>query len=401
MNYLYLIKQLLKKEQYYKYRNSIKVDRKDKEIYYLFKALDDIHTHLDVDISFDEFALWVQSNLGNDYTTFLTLIKDQETNDDIIELVLQTLRTKHEAILLAEEALKYSETASDSTKLEEAISRFQQSVDGKPDDVPFVNLSLEEIYNEQIKLPGLRWRLNCLNRSLGSLRKGDFGVVFARPETGKTTFLTSEISYFAQQTDAPIIWFNNEEQGGKVLFRIYQAVLGATRESIGARLTQAKEAYIKATKDNIKVYDSAAIHRHDVEKICKEYKPSLIVFDQLSKIKGITNDREDLRLGGLFAWARELAKEYCPVIAINQADVSGEGKKYLTMDNVANAKTAIQAEADWILGIGASHDNGFEYVRHFNISKNKLIGDEDSDPKLRHGKFDVLIQPEIARYKDI
>ena len=70
------------------------------------------------------------------------------------------------------------------------------------------------------------------------------------------------------------------------------------------------------------------------------------------------------------------------------------------MENVANAKTAKQAEADWILGIGATHQEGMEYMRHIHASKNKLTGDEDTDPKQRHGKVDVLIIPEIARYKD-
>jgi hypothetical protein len=50
------------------------------------------------------------------------------------------------------------------------------------------------------------------------------------------------------------------------------------------------------------------------------------------------------------------------------------------MNNVANAKTSKQAEADWILGIGAVHDQGWESVRFMNISKNKLFGDSDSDP---------------------
>jgi hypothetical protein len=36
-----------------------------------------------------------------------------------------------------------------------------------------------------------------------------------------------------------------------------------------------------------------------------------------------------------------------------------------------------------------------------NISKNKLMGDAKTDPKLRHGKFEVLIDPERARYKDM
>ncbi len=71
------------------------------------------------------------------------------------------------------------------------------------------------------------------------------------------------------------------------------------------------------------------------------------------------------------------------------------------MDNVANAKTAKQAEADFIMGIGRTHDDAAEFVRYFNISKNKLMGDPDSDPNLRHGRFETLIEPHIARYRDV
>jgi len=96
-----------------------------------------------------------------------------------------------------------------------------------------------------------------------------------------------------------------------------------------------------------------------------------------------------------------LYKTRCPQCAANGKDRSGEGKKYLDMSNVANSKTAVQAEADFILGIGKSAEAGFEYIRHMNISKNKLAGDESSDPNKRHAKWDVLIQPNIARFRDI
>ena len=138
-----------------------------------------------------------------------------------------------------------------------------------------------------------------------------------------------------------------------------------------------------------------------VEKIVKRFNPSLIVFDQIDKIKGFVNDREDLRLGAIYIWARELAKMYCPVIGICQADGTAEGQKWLTMDHVANAKTSKQAEADWILGMGAIHAEGMQFIRYLHLSKNKLIGDEDTLTKLRHGRMEVLIQPEIARFKDI
>jgi replicative DNA helicase len=76
------------------------------------------------------------------------------------------------------------------------------------------------------------WRLKSLNTALGSLRMGDFGFVFARPETGKTTFLASEVTFMAEQTEGNILWFNNEEQGGKVKSRCYQATLGLTTKAI-------------------------------------------------------------------------------------------------------------------------------------------------------------------------
>lgn len=70
------------------------------------------------------------------------------------------------------------------------------------------------------------------------------------------------------------------------------------------------------------------------------------------------------------------------------------------MDNVANAKTAKQAEADWILGIGKTHNESEEYQRFLSICKNKLMGDEDTEPMLRHGHLTVKIKPDIARYED-
>ena len=71
------------------------------------------------------------------------------------------------------------------------------------------------------------------------------------------------------------------------------------------------------------------------------------------------------------------------------------------MDDVNESKTAKQGEADWILGIGKSHQEGMEGVRHLHLSKNKLLGDIGTKPELRHGKCDVIIKPELARYMDI
>jgi len=67
---------------------------------------------------------------------------------------------------------------------------------------------------------------------------------------------------------------------------------------------------------------------------------------------------------------------------------------------VDSSKTAKQGEADWILGIGKEQDNSSRY-RYLNITKNKLLGDSDTLPELRHGSAQVMMKAEIARYEDL
>jgi hypothetical protein len=338
---------------------------------------------------------------GEETSQFVDSILSLDVDEHTAQSVIHTYHEREIARLIALESLAVSEGRGSIEKLMELSDKLHTEEQQIEEESEFVSDDLEYLYNGQVATQGLRWRLHSLNEMLGSLRRGDFGFIFARPESGKTTFLASEVSHFATQTQQPILWFNNEEQGSKVALRCYQAALGCTSQELFGNIQGQKDKYYDLTGGRIKIYDAAAVNRFQVEKLCKKYSPGLILFDQIDKVKGFDGDREDLRLGSIYQWARELAKEYCPVIGVTQADGTAEGKKWLTMDNVSNAKTAKQAEADWILGIGKSHDEGLEYIRHLNISKNKLMGDNDSKPELRHGKRDVIIDPNIARYRDI
>jgi hypothetical protein len=162
-----------------------------------------------------------------------------------------------------------------------------------------------------------------------------------------------------------------------------------------------KDKFQNLTGGRIKIYDDAGMSRRSVEARCKELNPSLIILDQIDKIKGFDADRYDLQMKAIYQWARELSKRYGPVIAICQAGGTGEGKKWLSMIDVDSSHTSKQGEADYIVGIGKSHEEGMQEVRFLNISKNKLMGDEDTLPDLRHGKAEVLIKAQIARYESI
>jgi len=185
------------------------------------------------------------------------------------------------------------------------------------------------------------------------------------------------------------------------MIRIYQAYFGVTLDVLMANVGKFKKAFNEQVGERFQLYDSATISRREVEKVVQRVQPSIVIYDQIDKIKGFNADREDLRLGTIYQWARELAKGSHAAIGVCQADGTAEGVRYLTMEHVANAKTAKQAEADWILGIGKVHDDNLQKVRYLNISKNKLFGDPDSISELKHGHFECLIAADIARYEDV
>ena len=321
-----------------------------------------------------------------------------------MDSLLRKLKEKGMVTEIARAAINMAEGSSDPEKfistLDEYLAYKKGDKSTEVSNTEFVSEELGVLFQNTVYSGGLNWRLQCLRESLGPLRKGDFGFLFARPETGKTTFLASEISNFLTQVQSPILWFNNEEQGGKVFSRVYQAVFGVKTHELMAN----PDHYYSLWKDmglsgKLLLYDNAAIHRNDVSRLVEQHKPSCVVFDQIDKLKGFNDDRNDLELGQIYIWARELAKQYCPVIGVCQAGGTAGNKMWLTMEDVVNAKTAKQAEADWILGIGVKDDSGNS--RFLNISKNKLQGGPETLEETRHGKFQVIIRPEIARYEDI
>jgi len=395
--------------KYYKYVNINYIKINYNELYKLFNMIDLYYNKYinNNNINLNELDIFYNSNYllkDNERKDLELLLKDvyeqDITNMEAIIGLLEEHRRRSLAGQVALMALDVEAGKKSTAELLELFNNFEHQ-EVEADEITPVDMDLDNLYDTQIATPGLRWRINWLNKSLGSLRKGDFGFIFARPETGKTTFLASEITHMVSQTEGDILWFNNEEQGTKVGIRVYQATLGLTTQALFADKQTNKARYKAITNNRIKILDfEDSSSKNRIESVLKQYNPALIIFDQIDKVRGFKGDRNDLELKQIYQWAREISKTYAPVIAVSQASGEAEGKLFLTMDMVDGSKTAKQGEADWILGIGKEQDNTSR-SRYFNITKNKLIGDKDTSPDLRHGSTQVLIKPEIARYEDI
>lgn len=406
---LSIIRLFLTYNNWESYRDRLRLNDFPKELQPVYSLLDNYHsTNTEkANLSVADLANLIGAQSYKDKDYYLGVLKEVEkleVSADTTAKLLQRLIANKQ---LNEISLAAHDAKDGRLELEKVQALLQTFLDStvaskEEEKSPYISDDLSLILHDVYKKPGLRWRLNTMNRMLGSLRDGDFGFVFARPETGKTTFLASELTHMAEQADGNVIWLANEEEGKKVMLRLYQATFGIDLTTLMSDPEGWKKKFQDKYQGKLKVIsDLSVMTKNNVQRLCDKLKPSLLVIDQLSKIGGFANDRKDLELGASCEWGRTMAKSYCPVVAVHQADGTAEGVKWLTMNHVANAKTAMQAEADFILGIGKVNDPGWDNLRFLHLSKNKLMGDEDTDPNLRHGRCEVIINAHIARYQDL
>ena len=412
-----VLRSLLQREQHTKYRDFVPtgyIKTNHRELWLVYQSLDLLMRR---DIVTPEFSVAdleafhavqfpnLREKEKDAYNAIFRQLSDLPLADGVSKVLLDSLAQRAYASKVALQAFEFSEGRVSFDDFKVGVEALTGSSEVPMEELRPVTTSLAELYKQAVEAVGLRWRLGSLNLRLGSLRKGNFGFVFARPETGKTTLLASEATYMAIQAKAaglgPVLWFNNEQQGEEVMLRCYEAHFGLPLDTMLPRLADYEARFNNEVGTHLVLIDQAQVHHAFVTKACKRFTPSLVLFDQIDKVAGFEADRTDLHLGAIYIWARELAKEFCPVIGVCQADGSGEGLKWLTMANVANAKTSKQAEADWILGIGRINEPGFDYIRYLHLSKNKLRGDPDTNRHMRHDRWEVLLEPEKARYTDI
>ena len=416
---LYLCAQ--SKENLAKYRRYIKPHVVAKETNTILDGMDKYYKTFPgvIDFSWESFSAF--------------LIADQSkrlTDDAIVKLRMMLTKAKtfvphhaHEEVvktlieldylaLIMDECEKVKEGSSDLEHVHIIATNALRDVERYIEkDELFVSADLSVIA-DRISSSGYEWRLDVLNRSLGPLRTGNFIIVAARVEVGKTTFLASEVSYLAQQLpkDRPVVWVNNEEESSVVFFRIVQAAIGKESKTIIADSKTAMEEYtalMGGNKDKIRVTKDLNNVR-DLETLFREVNPGLIIFDQLDKVDGFNKgeEREDLKLGKIYKWARELARNYGPVIAASQLSASVVDLKdppFIGMDALRGSKTDKPGEADVVITIGKYKDPKSpeeEMIRTINVPKNKLPGgggkQVESD---RHGQFLVTIDPIRARFE--
>ncbi|KVF22782.1 AAA family ATPase [Burkholderia cepacia] len=273
--------------------------------------------------------------------------------------------------------------------LRDEIERFEQNTNRKV-RVPWISEDIDSILLDDKDDRGLHWRLDCLNTVMRPLRGGDFVVYAGRPDKGKTTSISSEVTYMAGQFDAYygpnsgryILWMNNEGPGRRIVQRTYQSALNATMAEL-IRMSNngaLKDKYAEAVGgvDRIRIMDIHDFWNYEVEDIMRRCPPGLVVMDMVDNIKfggQVLNggQRTDQLLEAQYQWARLMAVKYdTPIIATSQISADGDGLQFPTLPMLKDSKTGKQGAADAIITLGAVNDPFYASSRWIGMTKNKL-----------------------------
>lgn len=241
-----------------------------------------------------------------------------------------------------------------------------------------------------------KFNIPTLSHHVYGIGPTEFGIVFARPETGKTAFVVSLAAApggWCHQ-GAKVLYLGNEEAVKRTKLRAIQAFSGMTKAKMMERPDQAASLYT-VIRDRLIMKDIQEKDLNWVDAYVRHCKPDIVIIDQLDKVNvGGNYNATHERLRELYRQARELAKRNnVALIGMSQASADAEGRTRLEYSMMEGSKTGKAAEADLIIGIGkhtATDDSEANDVRFLNVSKNKLSG--------FHGLIACTIQPEISRY---
>ena len=399
-----IIKLLLNKSFYTKYKGQISRSVFQGNFGSLFDTIQKAHEKYNKDINIDELyslhtAVFNPALTRAAKEQFSEMLQDiretQEPSTEIADDIVKILGERDVAQRIAVEATEiFNGKPADFNIITRLIDEHKKGLPTERLDA--VTNDIGQLIEELNVTSKWKFNLMRLKENIGGVGPGNLAIIFARPEVGKTAFWVSLVAApkgFAEQ-GAKIHAFINEEPAVRTQMRAISCFTGLNREQITKDIAGAHLEWGKI-KDNIKMIDTVDWTIQDIDSHCEKHKPDIIIIDQLDKVNiGGSFARTDEKLRAIYTSAREIAKRRdCVVVAISQASADAHNRDHISFDMMENSKTGKAAEADLIIGIGNRNSNDpTNNMRILNVSKNKITG--------WHGDPAVTIDKYISRYDD-
>jgi len=401
-----IIKALMRHDFFNEVKHQLTPGLFGQDFHQIFKILAKAHDKFGHDLSAAELeTLWLAQNPVatnaeiTDTAELIRMIDQAEPiNHDVADDAIQQLYRRDLGTRLANLSVDFSEGSPTAlNKIRKLIEQNEEDLTnydfGEPvtDDL---SLILEDVSDKN----RFKFNIETLSRRVYGIGRGEFGVVFAVPETGKTAFLVS-ISCgpggFCEQ-GATVLYLGNEEKGTWTKLRAHQSYCGMTKDQIMKNPDEAVRQFSKIS-DKFIMYQTQEWDIEQYQALIDRVRPGVVIIDQADKINlnGSFNSSHE-RLRELYRRLREISKKYdVALIGVSQASNEARGSTRLSPFDMEGSKIGKAAESDLIIGIG-KHEQGDiddsepDPTRYLTVGKNKLTG--------WHGTIICNIDAPISRY---
>lgn len=234
------------------------------------------------------------------------------------------------------------------------------------------------------------WPTPLTERLDGGLIRGHHLVVFARPEMGKTLFVINATAGFLHQ-GLKVLYVGNEDPIKDIALRMVCRLNKLSKYDVLENPVETYEAALAKGYNNLVLAPLSPGTPREIEHLIEAYKPDVVVIDQLRNLKMRSEDNNYVQqLEKAATAARNIGKKYnVLVLSVTQAGDSATGKPALDMGDVDSSNTGIPAQADVMVGIGASQEDMEMGRRTLSLPKNKRSG--------QHGSFAVRMDETCSR----
>ena len=317
-----------------------------------------------------------------------------ELNPAMVADTIKLLHMRDLGKKIANKGLEIAE--GNSSALSEVLDLAELGLEGYYEDEfgPKASLLARDVFASKINGTVIPFNIPTLARHLPGVGRKEFGIVFAIPEAGKSSFVVS-LSVgpggFTENGHKTLV-LGNEEAIDRIQQRAYQSVTGWHEKRIEEDLDRAQAAFLEQTGGLFEARQAQDWDLTMIERYIKKEKPAVVWVDQADKVQiGGTFAASHERLRELYRRLRETAKRYnCALIGVSQASESAKNVSYLDYTHMEGSKIGKAAEADFIIGISKS-GTPLDPMRTLTVSKNKLTG--------WHGQVVCSLDADIARYE--
>lgn len=246
----------------------------------------------------------------------------------------------------------------------------------------YTGLPIAEISKRYSEAELIKVWPQALNQRLdGGLLRGHHLIVFARPEMGKTLFLVNAVAGFLAQ-GLGVLYVGNEDPISDIALRVICRLTKRNKFDVLENPEESDAVARDLGYNNLVLASLAPGTPREIEQLVTEFKPSVLLIDQLRNISVPNKEGNYVQqLEKAATAARNIGKRNgVLVLSVTQAGDSASGKAVLEMGDVDSSNTGIPAQADVMVGIGASQEDQQMGRRVLSLPKNKRSGNHEFFP---------------------